>query len=51
MHMQIMIEEYIDGKLTRSQIELLWLEILKEPEWLDYLEIALAIRFLPLPDK
>lgn len=33
------IEAYILGKLNESEVDELWVEFLKEPEWYDYFEI------------
>ncbi|MEX1121188.1 MAG: hypothetical protein WED82_03595 [Balneolales bacterium] len=44
--MQILIEKYIEGKLSRQRIEMLWLEILKHPRWMEYLKTMLHLRIL-----
>ncbi|MEX0779435.1 MAG: hypothetical protein WD491_10110 [Balneolales bacterium] len=46
VNMQILIEKYIEGKLSRQRIEMLWLEILKHPRWMEYLKTMLHLRIL-----
>jgi len=35
-HIQEKIEMYIRGELSANQIDLLWIEFLKDPDWYDY---------------
>ena len=46
IRMQKMIEAYILGKLDQKEIDLLWIEFLKEPEWYDLFETELHLRSL-----
>lgn len=38
-HIEERIQAYLDGKLNEEEINALWAEFLKNPEWLDHLEI------------
>ncbi len=38
------IDAYIRGTLTQYEIDLLWIEFIKEPEWLKILEIEVLLR-------
>jgi hypothetical protein len=38
------IEGYVLGKLSRKQVDELWIKFLKNPEYLKYLEIELYLR-------
>ena len=40
------IEKYILGKLTQKEIDELWIEFLKEPEWLKIAETEINLRAL-----
>ena len=42
----IHIERYIRGKLTPDQIDELWIEFLRAPEWYDYFITELHLRAL-----
>lgn len=44
--MQKKIEEYILGRLSQDEIDALWMEFLKTPEWLCYLETEINLRVL-----
>lgn len=46
IEMQKAIENYILGNLTQEEVDQLWIEILKAPAWLGYLEIEIGIRKL-----
>ena len=41
-----LIEAYILGKLDQREIDLLWIEFLKAPEWYDLFETELHLRSL-----
>ena len=43
IQMQKLIEAYILGKLALREIDLLWNEFLKEPEWNDLIEAQLYL--------
>ena len=38
------IEDYILGRLNQKEIDELWIEFLKEPEWLSIVEIEVNLR-------
>ena len=38
------IEDYILGQLTQEEIDELWMEFLKAPMWMSFLEIELSLR-------
>jgi len=38
------IDRYIRGELDQGEIDQLWIEILKEPEWLEILEMDVLLR-------
>ena len=40
------IEQYINGVLTCEEVLDLWVALIKEPEYIDYLEINLLLREL-----
>lgn len=40
------IEDYLLGRLNPQEIEELWIEFLKDPEWFEVFEIELMIRRL-----
>ncbi len=40
------IEAYILGKLNESEVDELWVEFLKSPEWYDLFETELLLRHL-----
>lgn len=44
IEMMSKIENYIFGKLNHQEINNLWIEFLKEPEWLSILEIEACRR-------
>ena len=44
--MQQKIENYIQGKLSQSEIDKLWIEFLKAPKWYKYFEIELHLKYL-----
>jgi len=46
IRMQKLIEAYILGKLDQREIDLLWIEFLKKPEWYDIFETELYLRSL-----
>lgn len=37
------IDKYIRGELTEHEIDLLWIEFLESPQWLEYLIIELTL--------
>jgi len=43
VEIQIKIENYIQGELIQTEIEQLWIEFLKNPEWYDYFEAYLHL--------
>lgn len=45
------IDLYIRGKLGEDEIRLLWIEIMKEPELLEYLEIETGLFHLFKSEK
>ena len=45
IEMMHLIEAYILGKLNQKEINQLWIEILKEPEWLAILETEVMLRY------
>ncbi len=46
IRIQKLIEAYILGKLDQREIDLLWIEFLKAPEWYDLFETELHLRSL-----
>lgn len=46
IYIQKLIEDYLLGKLDQRQIDQLWIEFLKEPEWYDLYEAELHLRAL-----
>ena len=46
IRMQKLIEAYILGKLDQREIDQLWIEFLKSPEWYDLFETELHLRSL-----
>jgi len=38
------IEAYILGDMSDQEIDLLWIEFLRDPEWYDFFETELSIR-------
>ena len=40
------IEKYIRGKLNQDEIDQLWVEFLKDPEWYSIFETDLHLRVL-----
>jgi len=43
MQIQEKIEQYIRGELTHRQIDELWVEFLKAPEWYEYFDTWLHL--------
>ena len=46
LKIQKQIENFILGKLSQREIDLLWIEFLKAPEWYDLFEVELHLRAL-----
>ena len=46
MQIQKQIEDFILGKLSQREIDLLWIEFLKAPEWYNLFEVELHLRAL-----
>lgn len=45
------IEDYVRGRLNQDEIELLWIEMLKEPEWFRYLKTYANFLYLAYQNK
>lgn len=46
IQLQQKIDQYIDGKLSQDEIDELWKEFLKHPEWYDWFETEVHLRSL-----
>ena len=46
IEMMCRIEAYVLGKLNQKEIDDLWIEFLKEPEWLGILEVEILLRYV-----
>ncbi len=44
IRIQKLIEDFILGKLNQREIDQLWVEFLKAPEWYDLFEVELHLR-------
>lgn len=40
------IEDYLLGKLNQKEIDELWIEFIKDPEWYEVFEIEIALRYM-----
>lgn len=40
------IEDYLLGRLNRQEIDELWIEFIKDPEWFDLFEIEASLRHI-----
>ena len=46
IRMMRQIEAYIAGNLSENEIDQLWIEFLKAPEWYEIFEIELILRMM-----